>query len=297
MLHSQATSAFIDGNYERAIDSVRRAIQINPEMFAAHSLLSEIFLAQGERDKAVTALFSGAHTRPRDPSVWLKVAKMIMEQAGDDRQEALSDILYCYSRVLEIDPQNYNTRFQRAALYRGLGHNGRAATEYERVLKELPHNMRALRLLTDTLTEQNQYQKALDRWSESVRHYMKQDPEDIPEFTWSDANIYIELYTYLAQHFEGLKAAKGVSRWLLGRKDDTMWYGFDEDDREWDDEDSPRRIKAHGYVPRKWPLESYGPGLPPEFRVKIGLFRLKLGGKHIEEALVSFNLVLISIDY
>ncbi|KAL4806915.1 hypothetical protein BDV18DRAFT_121499 [Aspergillus unguis] len=285
MLHSEATSAFIDGDYDRAIDLVRRAIQINPEMFAAHSLLSEIFLAQGEKDKAVTALFSGAHTRPRDPTVWLKVARMIMEQTGDDQQDAMSDVLYCYSRVLEIDPQNHNTRFQRASLYRALGHNGRAVTEYERILRELPYDMRALRLLTDALTEQNKYQIALDHWSECVQHYTKQDPENSPEFTWSDANIYIELYSYLGQHLEGLKAAKSISRWLLGRKDDTMWEDFDDDDREWDDEDSPRRIKAHGYVPKRWPLESYGPELPLEFRVKIGLFRLKLGDKHVDEAL------------
>ncbi|KAL4916025.1 hypothetical protein BDW62DRAFT_110377 [Aspergillus aurantiobrunneus] len=288
-LHSEATSAFIDGDYERAIELVRRAIHINPEMFAAHSLLSEIFLAQGQKDKAVTALFSGAHTRPRDASVWLKVARMIMEQAGDDRQAALNDVLYCYSRVLDIDPHNHNTRFQRAALYRGLGHNGRAAVEYERILKDLPHDVRALRLLTDTFTEQNEYQKALDHWTESIQYYMTQDPESTPEFTWSDANIYIELYSYLGRHLEGLKAAKAVSRWLLGRKDDTMWDGFDEDDREWDDGDSPRRIKADGYVPKQWPLELYGPGLPLEFRVKIGIFRLKLGDQHIDEALHHFT--------
>ncbi|RDW70656.1 tetratricopeptide repeat protein [Aspergillus mulundensis] len=289
MLHSEATSAFIDGDYDRAIDLVRRAIQVNPEMFAAHSLLSEIFLAQGEKEKAVTALFSGAHTRPRDPTVWLKVARMIMEQAGDDREDALNDILYCYSRVLNIDPQNHNTRFQRAALYRGLGQNGRAVTEYERILSDLPHDVRALRLLTDTYSEQNEYQKALDYWSESIQHYTMQEPDETPEFTWSDANIYIELYTYLGRHAEGLKAAKAVSRWLLGRKDDTMWNDFDEDDREWDHADFPRRIKAAGYVPKKWPLATYGPGLPLEFRIKFGLFRLKLPDRHVDEALHHFK--------
>ncbi|KAL4822051.1 hypothetical protein BDW67DRAFT_7101 [Aspergillus spinulosporus] len=289
LLHSEATSAFIDGDYDRATDLVRRAIQVNPEMFAAHSLLSEIFLAQGEKEKAVTALFSGAHTRPRDTTVWLKVARMIMEQAGDDRQAVLNDVLYCYSRVLEIDPQNHNTRFQRAALYRGLGHNGRAVTEYERILRDLPHNVRALRLLTDTLSEQNQYQKALDYWSESIQHYMAQEPEETPEFTWSDANIYIELYTYLGRHAEGLKAAKAVSRWLLGRKDDIMWDNFDEDDREWDHADFPRRIKADGYIPKRWPPDTYGPGLPLEFRVKLGLFRLKLPERHVDEALHHFR--------
>ncbi|KKK11940.1 RNA polymerase III transcription factor TFIIIC subunit (Tfc4) [Aspergillus rambellii] len=289
ILHSEATSAFIDGDYDRAIELVKRAIQINPEMFAAHSLLSEIFLAKGEKDKAVGALFSGAHTRPRDASVWAKVARMIMEQAGEDRQAALNDVIYCHSRVIEIDPKNYNARFQRAAIYRELGYNGRAATEYERILKELPHNARALRHLAETYIDQNEVQKAVDYWSESVQYYMTQDPEKNPEFTWSDANIYVELYTYLGQHFEGLKALKSVSRWLLGRRDDKMWKDFDEDDREWDADDSPRRIKAHGYVPKRWPRDSYGLGLPLELRIKMGLFRLKLGYEHQEEALHHFG--------
>ncbi|KAL2868802.1 tetratricopeptide repeat protein [Aspergillus lucknowensis] len=289
LLHSEATSAFIDGDYDRAVDLVKRAIHINPEMFAAHSLLSEIFLAQGERDKAVTALFSGAHTRPRDASVWAKVARMILDQAGDDRPSALNDAIYCYSRVIEIDPLNFTARFQRAAIYRELGHKGRAATEYERILKELPHNVRALRLLTETYIDQTEYQKAVDHWSDGIQHYMTRDPDKTPEFTWSDANIYIELYAYLGQHSEGLKAVKGVSRWLLGRKDDTMWQDFDEDDREWDADDSPRRIKAHGYIPKRWPRDSYGHGLPLELRVKMGIFRLKLGSKHTGEALHHFE--------
>ncbi|KAL2809236.1 hypothetical protein BJX63DRAFT_368566 [Aspergillus granulosus] len=289
MLHSEATSAFIDGDYDRAIVLVKRAIQVNPEMFAAHSLLSEIFLARGEKDKAVTALFSGAHTRPRDASVWAKVAKMILDQAGDDRQAALNDVLYCYSRVVEIDPLNFNARFQRAAIYRELGFNGRAVSEYERILKEVPHNIRAVRLLVEIYIDQNEYQKAVDAWSKSIRHYMARDPTKTPAFTWSDANIYIELHTYLGRHSEGLKALKAVSRWLLGRKDDTMWQDFDEDDREWDADDSPRRIKADGYVPKRWPRDSYGLGLPLELRIKMGIFRLKLGGRDIEEALHHFE--------
>ncbi|KAL4791413.1 hypothetical protein BDV19DRAFT_370563 [Aspergillus venezuelensis] len=289
LLHSEATSAFIDGDYARATDLVSQAIQINPEMFAAHSMLSEIFLAQGQKEKAVTALFNGAHTRPRDPSVWLKVARMIMDLAGDDKQSSMNDVLYCYSRVLEIDPRSYNTRFQRAALYRGLGHNGRSVTEYERILRDLPHNIRALRLLTDALTDQNDYEKALDYWSDAVQHFTSLNPGNVREFTWSDANIYIELYSYLGRYLEGLKAAKAIARWLLLRKDDTMWQDFDEDDREWDDEDAPRRIKADGYVPKRWPLESYGLGLPLEFRIKLGLFRLKLGDQNVDEALRHFS--------
>lgn len=284
-LHSEATSAFIDGDYELASDLVQQAIQINPEIFAAHSLLSEILLAKGEKTRALTALFSGAHTRPRDPSVWSKVARMILERAGKERKAALPDVLYCYSRLIDIDPKNINARFQRAAIYRELHYNGRAATEYERLLKDLPHDARALRHLAEIYIDLDDVQKAVDHYARSVEHFMSSDPGETPEFSWSDVNIYAELYSYLGQHEKGIRAIKSLARWLLGRRLETMWDDFDEDDREWDAEDSPRRIKADGYIPKKWPQDTYGFGLPLELRVKLGLFRLKMG--HDEEALVS----------
>lgn len=284
-LHSRATSAFIDSDYKTAIELVTEAIQINPEIFAAHALLSEILLAQGEKDKALTALFTAAHTRPRDPSVWSKVARMILDRAGDDRQSALNGVIYCYSRVLDIDPKNLNARFQRAAIYRELRQNGRAASEYERLLKEIPHNARALRHLAETYIDLNDVQKAVNQYYNSVNYYLSRDPEEVPDFSWSDINIYAELYGYVGQNENGVMAIKTLSRWLLGRKGDTMWDGFDDDDREWDADDFPRRIKTDGYIPDQWPRESYGMGLPFELRIKLGLFRLKMG--HEAEALVS----------
>ena len=287
MLHSEATSAFIDGDYDRAVGLVKRAIHVNPEIFAAHSLLSEILLAQGQKTKALTALFSGAHTRPKDASLWAKVARLILQRAGEDRKSALSDVIYCYSRVIDINPNNYNARFQRAAAYRELNHNGRAATEYERILKELPHNTAALRNLAETYIDLNDVQKAVDHYADSVGYYMSFDPEEAGEFSWSDVNIYVELFLYLKQYDQGIRALTLVSRWLLGRRNDTMWDAFVDDDREWDADDSPRRTKTNGYVPNERPRDSYGLGLPLELRIKLGLFRLNMG--YIDEALYHFE--------
>lgn len=263
-----------------------RAIQINPEMFPAHSLLSEIFLAQGEKDKALAALWNGAHTRPKDAKVWLQVARLILGRAGVDRESALPDVVYCYSRIIEIDHNNFNIRFQRAAVYRELGYTGRAAGEYERILKERPYSIRALRRLAEIHIDLNDVERALEIWSESIV-YFRSHPEQVQGFSWSDVNIYAELFGYVNRHAEGLAETKTLSRWYLDRgNDDPLWGKFDEDDREWDSEHSPRRIKTSGFNPDQWPLDSYGLGLPLEIRIKIGLFRLKMGEKHHEEALV-----------
>ncbi|KAJ5803535.1 Tetratricopeptide-like helical [Penicillium pulvis] len=288
MLHSEATEAFIDGDYDRAMDRVMRAIQNNPEMFPAHSLLSEIFLAQGQKDKALAALFNGAHTRPKDSTVWLKVARLILQRAGQDRKRALNDVIYCYSRVIEIEPKNYNIRYQRAAIYRELMYNGRAAGEYERILRDRPHNARALRHLAEIYIDLNEVQKAIDHWVNSMEFYLSLDPQDT-RLSWSEVNIYVELFSITGQPVQGLRALKSVSRWLLGRGDDALWDDFEDDDREWDFNDAPRRIKTNGYVPGQWPIDSYGLGLPLELRIKMGLFRLKMGYKHHQEALHHFE--------
>lgn len=290
MYHSGATEAFIDGDYERATELVMQAIQVNPEMFTAHSLLSEIFLAQGQKDKALAALWNGAHTRPKVPSVWMKVARLLLERAGEDRQSALNDVIYCYSRVIEISPKSFNVRYQRAAIYRELGYNGRAAAEYERILKDQPNSPRALRSLAEIYIDLDDVPKAIEHWTESVDHYLTRDPEQVRDFGWSDVNIYAELFGYVGQPDEGLHALKALGRWLLGRKDDEMWDDYEDDDREWDPEDSPRRIKTDGFVPGQWPRDSYGLGLPLEIRIKMGLFRLKMGERNHNEALVSLSI-------
>ncbi|KAK2734615.1 transcription factor TFIIIC subunit tfc4 [Onygenales sp. PD_40] len=284
-LHSEATSAFIDADYERATILVKQAIQINPEMFAAHSLLSEIFLAQGQKDKALAALFSGAHTRPKDPSVWMKVAKLILDRAEEDRTSVLQDVIYCYSRVIEIDQANYPVRFDRAAVYRELGHNGKAAQEYERLLKDLPHNTTALRHLAETYIDLNEVDKAKKRYDENIAYYTSLSLEDAADFTWSDVNIYVELFSYLNDYEQGILSLRSLARWLLGRRDDSEWDNITEDDREWDAEDFPRRADIIFFSPNKYPLESYGTGLPLELRVKLGIYRLKLGLRYKEEAL------------
>ncbi|PGH19184.1 hypothetical protein AJ80_04154 [Polytolypa hystricis UAMH7299] len=287
-LHSAATSAFIDSDYDRAIVLVKQAIQINPEMFAAHSLLSEIFLAQGHKDKALAALFSGAHTRPKDPTVWMNVAELILDRAGNDKASALQDVVYCYSRAIEIDQTNYKVRFQRAAIYRELGYNGKAAQEYERLLKDLPHNTIALRQLAEIYIDLNDVERARNHYDNSISYYTSLGLEEAADFTWSDVNIYVELFSYLNDFAQGISVLKSLARWLLGRKDDVQWDTIREDDREWDVDDYPRRVDMPWFIQGQYPVDTYGQGLPLELRMKLGVYRLKLGVKYRDEALSHF---------
>ncbi|KAL8747000.1 MAG: hypothetical protein Q9184_007665 [Pyrenodesmia sp. 2 TL-2023] len=290
-LHTQAVDAFVDSAFDTAEQLTLQAILVNPEMYAAHSLLSEIHTAKGDDDKALTALFNGAHTRPRHVGGWMALAEKLLERPHSEGDSALTDALYCYSRVMQVEPHNHQARHQRAELNRRLGYNGRAAAEYEALLRIYPHDLVILRSLAEIYTELDNPHRAMEHYNASIRFYQSQEPEQPKTFTWSDVNIYVELFANQQKYDEGLLALKSLSRWLLGRRCDTLWDAFDHDDREFDLDDHPRRILVQGFQPGSYDALTYGKGMPIELHVKLGLYRLKSVERRVDEALKHFELL------
>lgn len=291
-LHSNATMEFIAHNYDRAEQLALEAILVNPEMFPAHSLLSEIHMARGDKTKALAALFHGAHTRPRDINVWLNLAQWIIDRAGEDTLPAIRDTIYCYSRILAVDRTCVDARQKRAAMYRNLGLVAKAAYDYEYLLKQSPYDTQILRLLAEIYIELDHVGQAISYYDHSLRHYQAKEPIKVTCLTWSDINIYCELYGIESLYEKGIHHIKHLSRWLLGRGDEKFWDLIYEDDREWDSKDEPRRYKVTGYVPDHYPESTYGDGLPLELRIKLGVYRLCMGDKYRDEALGSHLLAM-----
>ena len=289
-LQKEAVNVFIDDqDHDRALDIIQRAIALNPEVYAAHALLSEIYVAKGENEKAVAALFSGAHAAPRDPNVWHQVADACLQRSTLDRTQALEQAAYCFARLIDIDHKDYDSRFQRAAINRELGNHTKALNEFEKILAEMPHNSSILSQIAEICIDINQIERAKELYEESIAYHERTGMIGEDAFSWSDINIYAELFRVQEQYDEGIATLKSLSRWLLGRKTETFWDDFTEDDREWDADDDPRRDGVLDYEPGRYPLEAYGDGLPLELRVKLGVFRLSQAREHRSEAFGHFE--------
>lgn len=286
-LHQQATVAFVKENHEEAVELTHEAIRFNPERFEAHNLLSEIHAACGDMDKAISAALTAAHTRHRDPEVWFRVARLILERDSDDRKSTLRDAIYCINRIINLDKHNVEARYDRARLYHELGHKGKAAIEYEELIKQLPHDTTVLRHLAEIYIELEKPQRALEHYQSSILHFQAVEPYGVSIFTWSDVNIVTELYGFQQRYEEGMVQLKSLSRWLLGRIQDSFWETFDRDDREWDSGNQPRRTELPTFVAGEYDVMSYGDGLPLDLRIKLGIFRLKSRNHDLEEAVVS----------
>lgn len=287
-MQNAATDAFIDErNYEKALDLIQQAISINPEVYSAHSLLSEIYFDQGDEEKAIAALLTGAHALPKEPSVWHQIADVCLQRVSEkNRQQALHSASYCYARLLQINQKDQDSRFQRAAISRLLGNRGKALKDLQKLLVELPNNPSVLRQMAEVYTDMKLPQRARELYERSIAYH--QSVDDRESFTFSDINVYVELFAFSKEYARGIAVMKSLSRWILGRKADIFWDSIQDDDREWDAEDEPRRVEVKEFHPGVQPLEAYGNGLPLELRVKLGIFRLKLGTENFAEALRHF---------
>ncbi|KAL6715712.1 transcription factor TFIIIC subunit tfc4 [Lecanora helva] len=288
-VHSQATIAFIDQRYEEAEQLTLQAILINPEIYPAHNLLSQIHTAKGEEDKAISAAWTGAHTNHRDPEIWSRTASLILNKDSENRDSTLQGAIYCMNRIINLERNNVEARYQRATLYQEIGHTRKAATEYERLLKQLPHDTTVLRHLAEICIELEKPERALAHYVASIAHLRVLEPETLSTFSWSDVNIVTELYGFQERYHEGIVQLKALSRWRLGRGQDKCWDSFNDDDREWDLEDQPRRTELKDFLPGAHDATSYGDGLPLELRIKLGVFRLRDQEPDLEEAINHFE--------
>lgn len=273
----------------KAMRLAQQAIGVNPEFYSAHALLSEIYFAQGEDQKAINALYFGAHAAPRDPDIWQGVADACLRLKTIDRATALRQALNCFRRIIEIDENNHNALFQRAAIFHEMKSLNRALHEYENLLKVMPHNTSVIRRQAPLLLELDRADEAIKVCEDSIAHGKGTGTGAEDEFSWPDIVVYTDILAQCGRLEEAILKLKRLSRWLVDREMEHFWDEVVDDDREWDSEHEPRRIEALGFHPNLFPNDLYGQALPLELRVKLGLYRLMLGLDYRIEAFGHFE--------
>jgi general transcription factor 3C polypeptide 3 (transcription factor C subunit 4) len=296
-LQSLATQAFLNNNYQTAADYARDAVKANPEIFAAHSLLSEILLAQGKDQDSLTVLLHGAHTR-RDPALWWTVAERTLELAGDNRSPSvLEQAIYCFAWAIKLDPDDYDARREKLNLLLESDQPARARGEAKMMVRQKPHDLNIIKQYADLCAYSAslpEIQRAKDAYDTAINFYFKGRSLGVPEAQWSHLNVYLDLVEKCENATQAAFHLKKLSRWLLGRKEDTFWDTVTGDDREFDNDDVPRRIQIPEFKYSRFAnkKEMYGEGLPLELRVKLGLFRVRIGRADLPEAMRHFQQLL-----
>ncbi|KAK4540863.1 hypothetical protein LTR36_008805 [Oleoguttula mirabilis] len=307
LFQTEATTAFMEGDLEKAFEAARRAVQANPEVYAAHSLLSNILLRMGRKDDALAALMSGANTK-RDAELWCHVAQRTLELAGDERTDYhRAQALFAYSHAVKYSPKdagdnNYVARAGKRDMYIELGDWGEARNHSKGMLRLRPgdlENVRTYAELCAQTKEPVEYHRAKEAYEAAFALLKEEETIGDPDDQWSHVNIYLETIDRLGSSdriagfvdqvriaTDAVAMARKLARRILGRQEEDFWDQYVDDDREFDIDQERRGLVGEfqqGRASRD--KERYGDGLPLEIRVKLGIFRVKRGMRHHQEGL------------
>jgi general transcription factor 3C polypeptide 3 (transcription factor C subunit 4) len=283
-LNGLITTAWMESDYETALRYALEAIQIHPEVFQLHGTIAEILVKKGRPQDAIGALFAGVHSS-RDPENWWYVIDRIND-LGDDSEQVRAKLGYCYKALAKLSPDDYQARIGKLKYYRDSGLFGRAKNECQVLLSIQPTDVIVLQQLAELCSMLDVPNEALHPFEEFLGECLENEDPGRTHLTWELISSYLDLLVQVERYEEALGQLKSLSRWLLGRGEEDYWDSLD-DDREWDDADEARRIRVAEYTPGVYDVESYGLGLPLEFRIKLGCLRVQMGDDNLEEALVS----------
>lgn len=277
---SKVNQAFLSGEYGLALDLAFEVIRINAETHQAWITVASIFREQGDSSKALSAMIYAAHLRPKDVSGWLQCASYATQTIFDDEAENLHKARLCYSAALRADHSNVDARLGKAIVCHRQGHISAAISEYKIVLKHRPYDLEIVRKLAEACVDSKHPGNvipsaiaAYERYFERAKADMAHNETSAP---WQDIGIYVDLFASTGRYLNAIRELKSLSRWFLGRGDEKYWDDWQDDDREWD-ADHQRRVGVLGFVPLAKDSNLYGQGLPHDLRVRLAIYRLRLG--------------------
>jgi general transcription factor 3C polypeptide 3 (transcription factor C subunit 4) len=297
-LQRKANERFIAQDYSMALEHAQNAIQLNPEIFDAHNIASEIYAAMGEEVKSIDSLIIGAPTK-RDPGLWHfiieRVNKLDPEVYPEYTEEAKTALtLRCLQQIVLLDNNNYEARSHILEIEASLGHVSKCVKLGRKMLKLRKENTKdgpdteVLKIMAMMGTSNKRQTKLhltklVESFDDAIEFFLKKKPDD-SDLDWEMINIYLDLLDRGHQYEYALLRLKCLARWKQGRIKETYWDD-QEDDREYDIEDEPRRVAVPQFK-RKAQNATFGQTLPLEIRVKLGIFRLRKGAEDFREAMV-----------
>ncbi|XPS68727.1 hypothetical protein M3J09_001013 [Ascochyta lentis] len=303
-LQRSANERFIARDYHTALEYGQKAVQLNPEIFDAHNIVSEIYAAMGEELKSIESLIIGAPTK-RDPELWHLIIERIKKLDTTDHPNYTEEvktavILQCLKSIIALDVTNYEARSLKLEIEARLGHVSKCVNLGTKMLKTLREQkqdpdtevLKIMAMMGTSTAKQTKRHltKIIEEFDQAIDIYTGpgRDPRT-SDLDWELINIYLDLLDRTGKYEYALKRLKDLSRWKQGRRNETYW-DEQKDDREFDLEDTPRRVEVFDFK-RKSKSAKYGETLPLEIRVKMGLFRLRNSAEDYSEAMLHLEML------
>ncbi|KAF1977145.1 TPR-like protein [Bimuria novae-zelandiae CBS 107.79] len=302
-----ANEAYSVKDYQVAMSHAKQAIMLNPEIYAAYTLLSQIYSDTGNEADAIGCLMGGAPTL-REKSVWYLLLKRIEELDPNEYPAVTQSVkdklaVACLTSIIGLDSNDWEARSMKLEYEVRRKRYSSCIKLCRKMLQMQPHNTHVLVTMAQMGTE-NARQTALHLteiikfFEFTIAYYVRTDRKNPADsaLNFNFLYAYLDLLEKAGRYNYALARLKALSRWIQKRAAETYWDSL-EDDREFDFEDVPRRIAVAEFAQQtKKRRGNYGKGLPLEIIIKMGIFRLRMEPPNFDEAMRHLNLLFPEDD-
>ena len=154
--------AVAEGDNERALAEFQRAIDINPELTAAHLAIGDIYRTQGEYSRAESAYRRAAQVEPQNFAAQYYDGLMLhlLNRVGEAIQ--------AYLRALAISPDDFRTNLNLGQAYYQLDENGQAIRYAQRAVELNPRDGSARFSLGAIYASLNRHREAVLEYQQAL---------------------------------------------------------------------------------------------------------------------------------
>ncbi|CAB4253322.1 similar to Saccharomyces cerevisiae YGR047C TFC4 One of six subunits of the RNA polymerase III transcription initiation factor complex (TFIIIC) [Maudiozyma barnettii] len=153
---SRANEAFVRNDLQVAEGLYNEIIKKDPRNFAAYETLGDIYQLQGRLNDCCNSWFLAAHINSSDWEFW-KIVAILSADLEHYRQA-----IYCFSRVININHEEWECVYRRATLYKKIGQLGKALEGFQKLYKNHPLDATFLRELAILYVDYDKVDEAIE---------------------------------------------------------------------------------------------------------------------------------------
>lgn len=158
-LLSEANEAYVRNDIQVAEQLYNKVIKADAKNFAAYKTLGDIYHLQGRLNDCCNSWFLAAHLNSSDWEFWKMVAELSAELSH------VRQAIYCYTRAIRINNEEWECIYNRALLYKEIGQLGRAFDGFQKLYAYDPLDANILRELAVIYVEYNRVSEAIELYT------------------------------------------------------------------------------------------------------------------------------------
>ena len=151
------------GQFDKAVSHLEKAIEINPNDAELHFILGSVFARQGLTEKAISHFEAGLRIRPNDVRERCNLGAMFAKQGQTEK--AISH----FENALKIDPDCAEAHSNLGVLFTRQGQIEKAVSHLEKAVEINPDYAEAHYNLGAVLARQGQTEKAISHFEKTLR--------------------------------------------------------------------------------------------------------------------------------